>query len=77
MYIDSQTDKNVSPSDTLAWIVGKIVIATKNNGFRFASRLVEVRGDGTEQELWFQNKNGLRWMTRRSNISDIREIREQ
>jgi len=69
------SDKNlVSLCDTLVLIVGKIVIATRGDGFRFSSKLIEIRGEGSNPELWFENKSGLKWMTRRDNISDIREI---
>lgn len=71
MNVCTRQDKSISsPCDTLALLVGKIVIATKNGEFRFSSKLIEVR----DNEIWFQNRNGLRWMVRRDAISSISEL---
>lgn len=69
------SDKKILPSgDILVSLIGRIVIAIRSDGFRFSSKLIEIRGEGAKQELWFQNRNGATWMTRRDNISEIREI---
>jgi hypothetical protein len=63
-----------SSKDILVSLIGKIVIATRNDGFRFSSKLIEMRDGGPNPEIWFENRSGLRWMVRRDSILDIREI---
>lgn len=71
----NQTDKKVS-QDTLAQLVGKIIIAVRDDyKFRFSARLIELRGsEGPDQECWFENKSGQKWMVRRSYLSAISEL---
>ena len=69
-------NKSLSQCDTLAQLIGKILIAVRgDNGYRFSARLIELRGEGAEQECWFQTKAGQTWMIRRGNLSDISELR--
>ena len=73
LYIDS--DKKIaSQEDALALLIGEIVLAVKDNGTKFASKLIEVRGEGANQELWFSNRNGQVWMIRRSAIKAISKM---
>ena len=70
-----QNDKSLSQSDTLARLIGKILVAVRrDNGFRFSSRLIELRGEGPEQECWFENRTGQTWMIRRCDLSNISEL---
>jgi hypothetical protein len=76
MELCSTSDKKVSPSDTLAQLIGKLIIATRgHDGSTFSARLKELRGSGNDQEIWLESKTGIVWMIRRSSLSGIREVR--
>jgi hypothetical protein len=70
MTISDGSDKKVSQSDRWVSLLGKIVAAIRNDGFSFSARLIELRDD----ECWFESKNGVSFMVRRSKINEIREI---
>jgi hypothetical protein len=69
-------DKKIlaSSDDILVSLIGKITIAVRSDGFRFSSKLIEIRGNGPNPEIWFENRTGLRWMVRRDAICSISEL---
>lgn len=43
----------------------------------FSARLIDVRGDGDQAELWFENRGGLRFMIQRRDVIQLWRARIQ
>ncbi len=42
-----------------------LICVVKLSEKSFAARLIDVRGDGDQAELWFESKKGIRFMVQR------------
>ncbi len=57
-------------ADPITDFIGSIWIA-KLSDRSFSARLIDVRGEGDQAELWFENKKGLRFMVQRRDVLQL------
>ncbi len=56
--------------DPITDSIGLIWVA-KLSDRSFSARLIDVRGSGDQAELWFENRQGLRFMVQRRDVLQL------
>lgn len=56
---------------------GLLLVARLFDKRSFSAKLIDVRGNGDQAELWFVARDGRRFMVQRSQVVEIRLARNQ